>query len=205
MGHLTSWTCPSGVFPTDGVEMLLQHLKPPSDWQHPLSFLTGPGHPQNQSAASETHWSGKTVKLPEAPSTWRLLQPHIFYNLASSQLFLDHRVQAFLHLIQGIDLFLEGVHGSFFWDPLTTPLVSFLSVPPPSHFPCPGTPRFGSWENLLLLTVCPLYSISETIGSSCFPWGWLSGVALHKEMSSSFVFCSSISFLRQLDRPPGLR
>lgn len=143
MGHLTSWTCPSGVFPTDGVEMFLQHLKPPSDWQHPLSFLTGPGHPQNQSAASDTHWAGKTVKLPEAPSTWRLLQPHIFYNLASSQLFLDHRVQAFLHLIQGIDLFLEGVHGSFFWDPLTTPLVSFLSVPP-LPFPMPWDTQI--WE-----------------------------------------------------------
>lgn len=52
--------------------------KPPSDWQYPCSFLTGPGLPQNQSTFSDNHWSWKTVKLLRLHLPGNNLQPLIF-------------------------------------------------------------------------------------------------------------------------------
>lgn len=72
-----------------GMEMLLQQLQSPTHWQHPLSFLTRPGHPQPDLLLPipETHQPWKTVKLPETHLPGDSLKPLIFQNLPSSQLF----------------------------------------------------------------------------------------------------------------------
>lgn len=78
-GHLAFWTSPLGTLalrgvPHGGTEMrhCCRVCHPPSDWQHPCSFHTAPGHPQNPSVASDTPWAWKTVKLPEALCAWKL-------------------------------------------------------------------------------------------------------------------------------------